>query len=178
MLRTQTMRFFNEFLRLNLTRFAPDDSLSYDLLLECYDWFLANAVIWFVSLTRKSEFVATQTYGIKVVTRRISLRAKPRLFQTYKNQKTDLHEYLTYENKKIITLMPLKSQVRLRLARVRFLTGHFAWIFSYFLQTIFLAKIVIWLFHWKREWKKRKNCGNIKDILYYLKSYSIIKISI
>ena len=37
-----------------------------------------------------------------------------------KKCKTDLHEYLTYENKKIITLMPLKSQVRLRLARVRF----------------------------------------------------------
>ncbi|KXA09374.1 hypothetical protein HMPREF3217_00861 [Finegoldia magna] len=54
-----------------------------------------------------------------------------------------MHEHLAYENKKIITLMPLKSQVRLRLARVRFLTGHFAWIFNYFLQTIFLAKTVI-----------------------------------
>ena len=37
-----------------------------------------------------------------------------------KNWKTDLHEYLTYENKKILTLVTLKSQVRLRLARVRF----------------------------------------------------------
>ena len=55
-----------------------------------------------------------------------------------------MHEYLAYENKKILTLMPLKSQVRLRLARVRFSTGHFAWIFSYFLQMIFLAKAVIW----------------------------------
>ncbi len=68
----------------------------------------------------------------------------PRLFQLMANQKTVLHEYLAYENKKILTLMPLKSQVRLRLARVRFLTGHFAWIFNYFLQTIFLAKAVIW----------------------------------
>ena len=60
-----------------------------------------------------------------------------------KKRKTDLHEYLAYENKKILTLVPLKSQVRLRLARVRFSTGHFAWIFSYFLQMIFLAKSVI-----------------------------------
>lgn len=60
-----------------------------------------------------------------------------------KKCKTDLHEYLTYENKKILTLVTLKSQVRLRLARVRFLTDHFAWIFSYFLQMIFLAKSVI-----------------------------------
>ena len=60
-----------------------------------------------------------------------------------KKCKTDLHEYLTYENKKILTLVPLKSQVHLRLARVRFLTGHFAWIFGYFLQTIFLAKALI-----------------------------------
>lgn len=61
----------------------------------------------------------------------------------YKKCKTDLHEYLTYENKKILTLVTLKSQVRLRLARVRFSAGHFAWIFSYFLQMIFLAKSVI-----------------------------------
>ena len=67
----------------------------------------------------------------------------PRLFQIQTNQKTVLHEYLAYENKKILTLVTLKSQVRLRLARVRFLTGHFAWIFSYFLQTIFLANAVI-----------------------------------
>lgn len=60
-----------------------------------------------------------------------------------KKWKTDLHEYLAYENKKILTLVTLKSQVRLRLARVRFSTGHFAWIFSYFLQMIFLAKSVI-----------------------------------
>ncbi len=60
-----------------------------------------------------------------------------------KKCKTDLPEYLTYENKKILTLVTLKSQVRLRLARVRFSTGHFAWIFSYFLQMIFLAKSVI-----------------------------------
>ena len=60
-----------------------------------------------------------------------------------KKWKTDLHEYLTCENKKIFTLVTLKSQVRLRLARVRFSTGHFAWIFSYFLQMIFLAKSVI-----------------------------------
>ena len=66
-----------------------------------------------------------------------------RLFQIQTNQKTDLHEYLAYENKKILTLVTLKSQVRLRLARVRFLTGHFAWIFGYFLQMIFLAKAVI-----------------------------------
>ena len=66
-----------------------------------------------------------------------------RLFQIQTNQKTDLHEYLAYENKKILTLVTLKSQVRLRLARVRFWTGHFAWIFGYFLQTIFLAKAVI-----------------------------------
>ena len=64
-------------------------------------------------------------------------------FGLLENQKTDLHEYLDYENKKILTLMPLKSQVRLRLSRVRFLTGHFAWIFDYFLQTIFLANAVI-----------------------------------
>ena len=67
----------------------------------------------------------------------------PRLYIFVVNQKTDLHEYLAYKNKKILTLMPLKSQVRLRLARVRFLTGHFAWIFDYFLQTIFLANAVI-----------------------------------
>ena len=66
-----------------------------------------------------------------------------RLFQIQTNQKTDLHEYLAYENKKILTLVTLKSQVRLRLARVRFSTGHFAWIFGYFLQMIFLAKAVI-----------------------------------
>ena len=66
-----------------------------------------------------------------------------RLFQIQTNQKTDLHEYLAYENKKILTLVTLKSQVRLRLARVRFSTGHFAWIFNYFLQMIFLAKAVI-----------------------------------
>lgn len=60
-----------------------------------------------------------------------------------KKWKTDLHEYLAYENKKILALVTLKSQVRLRLARVRFSTGHFAWIFSYFLQMIFLAKSVI-----------------------------------
>ena len=60
-----------------------------------------------------------------------------------KKWKTDLHEYLTYENKKILALVTLKSQVRLRLARVRFFTGHFAWIFNYFLQMIFLAKSVI-----------------------------------
>ena len=66
-----------------------------------------------------------------------------RLFQIQTNQKTDLHEYLAYENKKILTLVTLKSQVRLRLARVRFLTGLFAWIFGYFLQMIFLAKAVI-----------------------------------
>lgn len=60
-----------------------------------------------------------------------------------KKWKTGLHEYLAYENKKILTLVTLKSQVRLRLARVRFSTGHFAWIFSYFLQMIFLAKSVI-----------------------------------
>lgn len=64
----------------------------------------------------------------------------------YKKWKTDLHEYLTYENKKILALVTLKSQVRLRLARVRFLTGHFAWIFNYFLQMIFLAKSVIHFF--------------------------------
>ena len=63
-----------------------------------------------------------------------------------KKCKTDLHEYLTYENKKILALVTLKSQVRLRLARVRFLTGHFAWIFNYFLQMIFLAKSVIHFF--------------------------------
>ena len=60
-----------------------------------------------------------------------------------KKCKTDLHEYLAYENKKILALVTLKSQVRLRLARVRFLTGHFPWIFNYFLQMIFLAKSVI-----------------------------------
>ncbi|EXF27886.1 hypothetical protein BA93_03085 [Finegoldia magna ALB8] len=60
-----------------------------------------------------------------------------------KNWKTDLHEYLTYENKKILTLVTLKSQVRLRLARVRFSRVTFAWIFNYFLQMIFLAKSVI-----------------------------------
>ena len=64
-------------------------------------------------------------------------------FNAIKKCKTDLHEYLTYENKKILTLVTLKSQVRLRLARVRFSTGHFAWIFNYFLQMIFLAKSVI-----------------------------------
>ena len=58
-------------------------------------------------------------------------------FGLWENQKTDLHEHLTFENKKILMLMPLKSQVRLRPARVRFLTGHFAWILGYFLQTIF-----------------------------------------
>ena len=67
-----------------------------------------------------------------------------RQFRLLENQQTDLHEYLAYENKKILTLMPLKSQVRLRLARVRFFTSHFAWIFGYFLQTIFLANAVIW----------------------------------
>ena len=66
-----------------------------------------------------------------------------RLFQIQTNQKTDLHEYLAYENKKILTLVTLKSQVRLRLARVRFWMGHFAWIFGYFLQMIFLANAVI-----------------------------------
>ncbi len=69
--------------------------------------------------------------------------ARLRYFNANKKCKTDLHEYLTFENKKILTLMPLKSQVRLRLSRVRFLTGHFAWIFNYFLQMIFLAKSVI-----------------------------------
>ena len=37
MLRTQTMRFFHEFFRLNLTQFSPDDSLCYELLLGCYN---------------------------------------------------------------------------------------------------------------------------------------------
>lgn len=69
--------------------------------------------------------------------------ARLRYFNANKKCKTDLHEYLTYENKKILTLVTLKSQVRLRLARVRFSTGHFAWIFNYFLQMIFLAKSVI-----------------------------------
>lgn len=69
--------------------------------------------------------------------------ARLRYFNANKKCKTDLHEYLTYENKKILALVTLKSQVRLRLARVRFSTGHFAWIFNYFLQMIFLAKSVI-----------------------------------
>lgn len=73
----------------------------------------------------------------------LEIRTMPRLFQNQGNQKTVLHEYLTYENKKILTLVTLKSQVHLRLSRVRFLTGHFAWIFGYFLQTIFLANAVI-----------------------------------
>ena len=111
--------------------------------------FLAKAVIWFISLTR--EFAATQTYGIKVVTRIVWLMAKSRQFLLWKNQKTVLHEHLACENKKILTLMTLKSQVHLRLARVRFLTGHFAWIFNYFFQTIFLAKAVIWLFRWQEK---------------------------
>ncbi len=73
----------------------------------------------------------------------LEIRTLVRLFQFRRNQKTVLHEYLTYENKKILTLVPLKSQVHIRLARVRFSTGHFAWIFIYFLQMIFLAKAVI-----------------------------------
>lgn len=46
--------------------------------------------------------------------------ARLRYFNANKKRKTDLHEYLAYENKKILTLVTLKSQVRLRLARVRF----------------------------------------------------------
>ncbi len=75
----------------------------------------------------------------------------PRKYLFLVNQKTDLHEHLAYENKKNLTLTPLKSQVRLRLSRVRFLTGHFAWIFSYFLQMIFLANAVIWFISLTRK---------------------------
>ena len=106
-----------------------------------------------------------------------------RLFQFRKNQKAVLHEYmgeeicrytkimnkscnthrLTFENKKILTLMPIKSQVHLRLSRVRFLTVHFAWIFAYFLQTIFLANAVIWLFHWHAKKFVASQTYRIKD---------------
>ena len=82
----------------------------------------------------------------------------------YKKCKTDLHEYLTYENKKILTLVTLKSQVRLRLARVRFLTGHFAWIFSYFLQMIFLAKSVI---HFLRDTEFISSPSPVLKLVYF-----------
>lgn len=83
-------------------------------------------------------------FAIRRVCRLVSAKLQDKdISRAIKKCKTDLHEYLTYENKKILTLVTLKSQVRLRLARVRFSTGHFAWIFSYFLQMIFLAKPVI-----------------------------------
>ena len=105
------------------------------------------------------------------------LMAKSRQFLLWKNQKTVLHEHLAYENKKILTLMPLKSQVRLRLARVRFLTGHFAWIFNYFLQTIFLAKAVIWFCFTdkKREFVDTRGYG-IKNLFTGEKEEKIEKI--
>ena len=105
--------------------------------------FLAKAVIWLFRWQEKRICRYTRVRN-KSRNTLAWLMAKSRQFLLWKNQKTVLHEHLTYENKKILTLMTLKSQVHLRLARVRFLTGHFAWIFNYFLQTIFLAKAVIW----------------------------------
>ena len=101
-----------------------------------------------------------------------------RLFQIQTNQKTDLHEYLAYENKKILTLMPLKSQVRLRLARVRFLTGHFAWIFGYFLQTIFLANAVICFYFMDKLLKlsqQESKEGVCKSVLHFLIAHATSK---
>ena len=111
--------------------------------------FLAKAVIWFCFT---DEGICRYTRVRNKSRNTLAwLVAKSRQFLLWKNQKTVLHEHLAYENKKIITLMPLKSQVRLRLARMRFLTGHFAWIFGYFLQMIFLANAVIWLFRWQEK---------------------------
>ena len=42
-------------------------------------------------------WLAAQGYGIKVVTRIVWLMAKSRQFQHIRNQKTDLHEYLSSE---------------------------------------------------------------------------------
>ena len=102
----------------------------------------------------------------------------PRLYIFVVNQKTDLHEYLAYKNKKILTLMPLKSQVRLRLARVRFLTGHFAWIFDYFLQTIFLANAVICFYFMDKLLKlsqQESKEGVCKSVLHFLIAYATSK---
>ena len=65
-----------------------------------------------------------------------------------------------------------------RLSRVRFLTGHFAWIFDYFLQTIFLANAVICFYFMDKLLKlsqQESKEGVCKSVFHFLYAYATSK---